>query len=309
MNITKSFLNLVASILVIPFPKIVVFYLVTPILKKIIKVNYDYGPMIAGYFKAKFLAYVRSKNSNETVLTFTTYENYKICLPVSDNHLFERALGIYHPGDFMNFYDKMLESVSNICEIGTHLGELTLHTANRFSGEIYAFEIDRSFYQILNQSLELNGFKHVVFENMAVGEKGKIKLGNGYCDFLTTMENFPTLNVAGSLNTDFFTKEPKDWDQGEIKKDDHYLIERIDLFDYFAKSKPIELFFMDIEGSEVYVIPMIIKLGKKWGTRPKIVFEIHHYAYSGEQTKMLRELLLKNGYTMTSPDERHVVCI
>ena len=66
---------------------------------------------------------------------------------------------------------------------------------------------------------------------------------------------------------------------------------------------------MDIEGCEIYALPMIMQLNKTFSIKAKIVFEIHHYAYSGEQAFKIKQLLNDNGYSMYSIDSRHLFCV
>ena len=63
---------------------------------------------------------------------------------------------------------------------------------------------------------------------------------------------------------------------------------------------------MDIEGAEIYAIPSIIQLGNHWQTKPKIIFE-YHYTYSGTQYRDLKNLLLDNNYSLSTPDDRHIL--
>lgn len=303
----KSILHFIIKIICILSPPTIVVKIYYPLFKVIAKINYNYANTIVGVFRKKFSQYYEKENQ---LIRFKTYNNLYIFLPNSDNHLIDRAVGSYHPTDFLIYLNLYLDRIKSACEIGTHLGELTLHIASKLNGgRFFAFEIDKNFHSIVSQSIYENKFDNVTYENCAIGNKGIIELGNGYCDFETTMNNFPELNIAGSLNTDYFTKEPKDWDQGEIKNKEKVKVERVDLYEYFLKKEfAPELFFMDIEGSEIYAIPMILKLAEHFKYKPIIIFEIHHYAYSSYHSKMLREELKKFGYKMTTPDQRHIFC-
>lgn len=270
-----------------------------------------YAPALVYAAASQYRQALAKRHSRDHVIAVEVPLGYRMCIPISDNNVALRRFGVYHARDVLHAVERLCPAGSTVCELGTHLGEMTLYLGKLVSprGRVHAFEIDSAFCRILEQSLELNGFTHVHLENKAVGAPGTIDAGDGYGDIPTMMKNFPELNASSYLGTDFFTGTPDTWNRAEMPKGEHRVVERIDLCDYFTRRNvKVDTFFMDIEGSEIFAIPMILKLGQQQGYRPRIMFEIHHNTYSSEQVHELRKLLLEAGYRMSSPDDRHVVC-
>ena len=241
----------------------------------------------------------------------------KLVLPTSDNHYAKRKFGVMHPARLLNQIEDIVQEGETVCELGPHLGEMMLFLRNLVghSGKVYAFEMDQTYYKFLNWTINENLFKNCIVENKAIYNLNKtIDVGDGYCDYAKWIDNFPELSIALYLGTSYFTNTPQSWNESETKDLSSIFdtelrkstkIQTIELFDYFKNLDPVDLFFMDIEGAEIFAIPSIIKLGNHWGTKPKIVFE-YHLTYSGEQLRYMRETLLDNKYKLYSPDKRHV---
>lgn len=242
----------------------------------------------------------------------------KLVLPTSDNHFGPRKFGVYHPPILLNEIEKFVEEGQTVCELGPHLGEMMLFLRSLVGdfGKVYAFEMDPQYSWFIQKTVDENCFKNCVVENKAVYHSNKmIDVRDGYCDFTKWIENFPELAIAQYIGIRYFTSDPKDWNESEMRgqsfrdePNDSTIIETVNLFDYFKNLEPVNLFFMDIEGAEVFAIPSIIRLASHWGSKPRIVFE-YHKTYSGEQYKMLRDTLLDHQYKLFTPDNRHVFAV
>lgn len=310
----KIFLRLAfrtALVLTRWMPGRLVFWLLNQAAPKLVRFRYSVGQALVQAGFAKYRNYASRKFGAHYIDCADVPLGYKMCIPVSDNHYAHRKFGVYHSVALLETVKRLCPVGATVCELGPHLGEMTLYIAKQVGnrGEVYVFEIDDLFCKILQKSLDTNGYHHVKLENKAVGKPGRVPVGDGYGDIPTMMANFPELNYASSLGTQFFTEDKDAWNKAEIPKSEHISVERIDLYDYFkVLNCNVDAFFMDIEGCEVYAIPMVLELAQHYGRRPKIIFEVHHNAYSSEQVWSLRNRLLKVGYRMSSPDDRHVVC-
>lgn len=307
----KRALQQIVLAVVSVLPARAVFALLERLAPPLLRRGSRYAPALVYAAARKYHDGARHRGGPDGLPLFKVPLGYKMYIPVTDNHLPHRRFGVYHPRALLQTIERLCPPGARVCEIGTHLGEMTLYVAKLVGkeGAVYAFEIDGTYRRILQQSLDANGFRHVRLEHKAVGVPGVISVGDGYGDVVTTMDNFPELNVASSLGTEFFTEPPERWNKAEIRQPALVAVERVDLYDYFTRLDcRIDTFFMDIEGCEVYAIPMILRLARRYRYRPNIVFEVHHNAYSGEQARLLRQSLLDAGYRMTSPDDRHVVC-
>jgi FkbM family methyltransferase len=306
----KRLLQQTLSVVIALAPAALVFTVAGRLLPWMLRQKAPYAAALVYACAPKYHAHLRRLHGAGHLVCCDVPLGYRMYLPVTDNHFAHRRFGVYHPPSLLQTIERLCRPGARVCELGTHLGEMTLYMARLVGAEgaVYAFEIDDAFHRILAQSLAANGFHHVRLEHKAIGVPGTIAVGSGYGDAATAMENFPELNVASSLGVDYFTGTPETWNRSEIPRPAGAVVERIDLAEYFAAEPSIDVFFMDIEGCEVFAIPAVLRLARRWGCRPRIVFEVHHNAYSGPQARELRESLLAAGYRMSSPDQRHVVC-
>ena len=276
------------------------FFLV-PFIVNITRINWKFGYVIALYLNE----YTKKLFSNEIFIISKTRFGHYLKVPVSDNHFLYRLTGLYHPDKFIKQLKKEIENCTHICEIGTHLGELSVwFKQNTSNAKFTAFELHPEFVKYVDDSLAINKFSDYKVINAVVG-LNPIST-RGYGDFYSLIEAFPELHVGASLEDKFFTD--KFVDNIELPLNNNQTIKSVDLTEFFTKNPP-DFYFMDIEGCEIYAIPMIIELNNKFNLKAKIVFEIHHYAYSGVQARKLKQLLIDNKYEIYSIDNRHLFCV
>jgi len=274
-----------------------------PLIVKITKCNWKIGYLITLYLSH----YVKQLFKDENFVISITRFGYYLKVPVTDNHFLYRLVGLYHPEKFLNSIEKEIKGCKHICEIGTHLGELSAWFKNiQPLSKFTAFELHPEFTKFVQDSFKLNHFSNYEILNAVVG-LNSIKT-KGYCDFDSLIKAFPELHVAASLEDKFFTDDISKIELTEIPLQVKQEIKSINLVDYFLNDPP-DFYFMDIEGCEVYALPMIMQLNNKFKIKSKIVFEIHHYAYSGEQAHNIKKLLIDNNYKLYSIDNRHLFCV
>lgn len=274
------------------------------ILVSMAKFNWKIGYLLTLYLNQ----FVKDLYSKKEFLISKTRFGLLLKVPTSDNHFLWRLVGLYHPNKLLDTLTMELRGVRHICEIGTHLGELsTWFKFNNPKAYYSGFELHPIFFSYVTDSFKLNNFENYEILNSIVGPRNIVT--KGYCDFNSLVMAFPELHVGGCLEHKFFTKEIKDIDEIEIPLKEKLQVDAINLVEHFQGKSSPDFYFMDIEGCEVYALPMIIELNRINNIKAKIVFEIHHYAYSGKQAFEMKNLLIKNGYKLYSIDNRHLFCV
>ena len=81
----------------------------------------------------------------------------------------------------------------------------------------------------------------------------------------------------------------------------------LNLNDYF-KDDYVDFWFMDVEGSEIFIIPQILSLNKKFNKKPIIFFETHFERYNQQDIISLKSDLKDYEYQFNSIDNRHLIC-
>lgn len=147
---------------------------------------------------------------------------------------------------------------NTVVDVGANIGYYTILLADKVGrdGKVYAFEPDKTNFEILKKNIELNKLKNVVAVNMAVGRnKGKSKL-------CRSEENFGDHKLYN--------------DQSLIPKIKTEVVKIIKLDD-FLKKKKIDLIKIDTQGWEPEVIRGAKELIKK--DKPTIFLEYSPASY------------------------------
>lgn len=136
--------------------------------------------------------------------------------------------GVYEEFE-TGFLKRQVKSGDVVVDLGANIGYYTLLFAKWVGakGKVYAFEPEPENFEILKKNVELNGYKNVVLENKAVGERsGKAKL-------YLSEENSGDHRTFG------------DGARRVVE------VDQVALDDYFGRHKgKIDLIKMDIQGAE-----------------------------------------------------------
>ena len=274
-----------------------------PLLTTLTKLNHRLGTIFAAAFNDLLVKRVSG------VHQFETRFGHKITLPSDDHHFLHRALGVYHPDDFLTQLKNFIHGSQSICEAGTHLGELSIWLKQNFpTARFVGIELHPTFCHFVDQSMKLNEYENYTVVNGFIGPTD-IET-QGYCDYSSLETALPELNVMAPLGADYFTNKEIGAASVELPLEKDQKIEQVDFEKIYPPGTLLpDFYFFDIEGAEVYGIPAIIQLHhKRQEPMPKICFEIHHYAYSGLQARELKALLEENKYFASSVDGRHIFC-
>jgi len=130
-----------------------------PLIVKITKCNWKIGYLITLYLSH----YVKQLFNDENFVISTTRFGYYLKVPVTDNHFLYRLVGLYHPEKFLNSIEKEIKGCKHICEIGTHLGELSAWFKNiQPLSKFTAFELHPEFTKFVQDSFNLNHFSKAI---------------------------------------------------------------------------------------------------------------------------------------------------
>ncbi len=131
-----------------------------------------------------------------------------------------------------NLVKKYIKPGMVVVDAGAYIGYFTLLMARLVGpkGEVHAFEPGKENFELLEKNVELNGYKNVICNRVALSNKvGKAKL---------------------YLSSD----NPQDH---RITKDVHNQkteIIRVETLDYYFKNKKVNFIKMDIQGAEVFAL-------------------------------------------------------
>lgn len=186
-----------------------------------------------------------------------------------------------------NLFKKHLKPGNIVLDIGANIGYHTLIAAERVgkTGHVYAFEPDPKNFQLLKKSVEVNGYKNVTLEQVALSNKnGQGKL------FLSNEDNYGDLRIFDSQDMRASTQ-----------------IKLMALDTYFKDKNPqIDVIKLDVQGSEALVITGAQQTLKK-NKHLKLFTEFWPKALrlSGSSATDYFSLLTKNGFKISEIDVKH----
>jgi len=162
---------------------------------------------------------------------------------------------------------QILKSDSIVVEVGSHIGSHTV-PISRMCGKVFAFEMQRLIFQLLNANLMLNGRLNVyTHSNPVSNESSTIKLAE--------------MNWGASEENKLNTGNGK---FANLKHDKGYPTKIVTLDEELGHLKQISLLKLDAEGEEVNILKGSKEIIKKF--KPHILTE-----FGERNIADLRELL------------------
>ena len=168
---------------------------------------------------------------------------------------------------------QILKSDSIVVEVGSHIGSHTV-PISRMCGRVFAFEMQRLIFQLLNANLMLNGRLNVhTHSNPVSNESSTIKLAE--------------MNWGASEENKLNTGNGK---FANLKHDKGYPTKIVTLDEELGHLKQISLLKLDAEGEEVNILKGSKEIIKKF--KPHILTEF------GERNVADLRNLLKDDYEL-----------
>jgi len=168
---------------------------------------------------------------------------------------------------------QILKSDSIVVEVGSHIGSHTV-PISRMCGKVFAFEMQRLIFQLLNANLMLNGRLNVhTHSNPVSNESSTIKLAE--------------MNWGASEENKLNTGNGK---FANLKHDKGYPTKIVTLDEELGHLKQISLLKLDAEGEEVNILKGSKEIIKKF--KPHILTEF------GERNIADLRNLLKDDYEL-----------
>lgn len=188
--------------------------------------------------------------------------------------------------DTARFIQKILKPGMIFVDIGAHIGEYTLLSAELLgeTGHIYAFEPQPKIYNLLESNIKVNQLKKISIESCALSnQEGKVEF---------TIFSEPSVS---SIKTDLPNSSEQNY-----SITDTIQVSTITLDSYFGSLEDkIDLIKLDVEGAEL----MVFQGAKKYlefseATAPIWLFEFspRNYKDFGYDAKDLFSLLESYGY-------------
>jgi FkbM family methyltransferase len=174
-----------------------------------------------------------------------------------------------------------------VLDIGANMGAFTIPCAKFLSGksgQLIAFEPQRTIYHQLCGNIFLNRLDNVIAHNKAVGSSaGEISI--------------PIPNYTNFVNVGGFSLEEKfrilNGTQGSMSHDNEMI--NIIILDDFKTSKPVSLIKLDVEGFELEVIKGGVNFLRE-NNYPPIVFEVWNEDWFKNERNELLTLIESLGY-------------
>ena len=191
--------------------------------------------------------------------------------------------GIYEEME-TNLVKKIVKNGDIVIDVGANIGYYTLILAKLVGdgGKVFAFEPEQDNFRLLNKNIEINSYKNVVCENMAVSSS------NGKCVLYLDHQN----KGSHSLVDDGASKQTVE-------------IKTISLDEYSFNSK-ISLIKMDIEGHEMKALNGMKNFLEK-NSNIKIITEFSPtlLSYSGVKPKSFLKELTEYGFIIHNIDKKN----
>lgn len=191
------------------------------------------------------------------------FGKYKFCYLENDRYIGQRiALEKYEPYETQLIL-RQAKIGDTIVDVGANIGYYTVLLADKVgkNGKVYAFEPDKTNFEILVKNIKENNLENVVAINAAVGKKeGELKLHKSEENFgdhklYEDKPTLPSLNPPSQNATDGHRNGGKDYLNEE-------LVKIIKLDDYLKDTK-VDLIKIDTQGWEPEVIDGAKELIKK----------------------------------------------
>ena len=159
--------------------------------------------------------------------------------------------GVHEPAT-TNLVKKMIKPGMTVVDAGAHFGYYSLLFAKLVGpqGDVYAFEPDKTSFNILNNNIKLNNFDNVKTFNLALSnKKGK--------------EKFYIYKKDLGINSLL----------PDVNKYKYYYSVDTDLLDNIIKEKSVDFTKIDVEGAELMVLEGMNKIIKN-NRNFKIILEL-----------------------------------
>jgi len=191
--------------------------------------------------------------------------------------------GVWEPLE-TNLVKNTIKEGDVVLNIGANIGYYTLLAARLVGpkGKVYAFEPDKTNFEIIKKNIRINNYENIIPVNKAVLNKtGKAKL------YLST-ENKGSHRI---------------YQAGDSRK--YVEIDVVSIDDFFKnKEDKVDFILMDIEGSEAKAFEGMKKVLRK-NKKVKILTEFWDWAIekAGDDSQKFIEEIVKTGFKISYMDE------
>ena len=196
-------------------------------------------------------------------------DNFGYYIRIKDSNHFSPLFGIY----LEDCYDQsQLKTGMNVIDIGAHIGMYTVLAAEKVgnTGKVIAIEPELKNYKQLIENIDLNGFKNIISQNIALADyEGSGKL------------YFGSFSESHSL---IFPEDKNSYIEVPVKTLDN-LLEELNL-------RKVDIIKIDAEGAEV---PILKGAEKTLKANPncKVIVASYHYP---SQIKEVSQFLNDRGF-------------
>jgi len=228
--------------------------------------------------KVPFLKRLKNYIINQTKVDFAEVLGHKMFLHSRGISLLLAHEGIYEKVE-TNLVKNEIKNGQVVLDIGANIGYYTLIFAKEVGneGHVFAFEPESNNFNLLKKNVEINGYKNVTFEKIAVSNmNGKTKLyiseGPGrhrIYPSVTCTKNYVSVNM--------------------MKLDDYFQSNYL--------SDKISFIKIDVEGSELQVLEgMTILLTKNKKLKILLEFSPYNIKDSKNEPRELLNFLTQRGF-------------
>lgn len=220
---------------------------------------------------------------------FTNVQGHKMFLDSKD------SLGLSLNGIYEKFetelVKKMVTEGDVVVDVGAHIGYYTLIFAKCVGngGIVFAFEPEPNNFSLLSKNIEINGYKNVNLEQLAISDF------DGTCVLYTFNTSSGANRIYKPLEKNYKNSKP-------------IQIKAISLDDYFTNrpENKIDLIKIDVEGAEFNVLKGMQNIMKK-NINLKILLEFNPYFLenAGANPKHLIDFLQDRSFKINYLDEEN----
>lgn len=192
-------------------------------------------------------------------------------------------LGKHHWRE-VNFLKKNLKPDMVMIDVGANQGEFSLLAAKYLTnGKVMAFEPQSDMCNLLNENIEVNGFKNVNVFNFGLSDHDSVE------KLYTSTEE----SIHSGIHEGLYTSFPDDTRSEYVQE---FRITQLDKVLNDEPLRSVDFMKIDVEGGELMVLKGAYKTLKQY--KPKIIIEINAQTFksAGYDTKDLLEYLAQFGY-------------